>query len=221
MNGEQVKSICDQVGLTAPRTLIEFGAAHPFSMRLDHYIDAGFKCILVEANPRLHYCLTQGWDQGDFQLTWPVVPPKPHAHPGLSGKQLTVINAAIAEKAGPLTFFEYNASSFVKGVTSPAVVNNGFDINAKHLEYTVPGMTIDQFDDGEIDVLLADVEGSEWWCLNGLKSRPKVIVLELWGQTGPGETFINAHLDKVAAWMQDNGYDFGGRDATDGVFVRR
>lgn len=215
-----IKSICDQVGLTNPRTLIEFGAAHPFSMRLGEFIDAGHKVILVEANPRLHYCLTEGWDQGDFQLTWPHVPAKPHEHPGLSGKRLTVVNAAIAETAGPLTFFEYNASSFVKGVVSPAVVNNRFDETAPHLTYTVPGMTIDQFDDGEIDVLLADVEGSEWWCINGLKSRPKVIVLELWGQTGPGETFVNANLDKIVGWMQANGYAFGGRDATDGVFVR-
>ena len=216
-----IKSICAQVGLTNPRTLIEFGAAHPFSMRLGPYIDAGNKVILVEANPRLYYCITKGWEQGDFQSTWPEVPPLPHAHPGLSGARLQVINAAIVETAGPVTFFEYNASSFVKGVSSPAVVNNGFDINAKQTEYTVPGMTIDQFDDGEIDVLLADVEGSEWWCINGLKSRPKVIVLELWGQTGPGETFENANIGKIAAWMNANGYAFGGRDQTDAVFIKQ
>lgn len=216
-----IKEICNQIGLTNPRTLIEFGAAHPFSQRLGDFIDAGFKCILVEANPRLHYCLSKGWDQGDFQLTWPVIPPAPHSHPGLTGKNLQIINAAIAEKNETLTFFEYNASSFVKGITSPAIVNNGFDENAPHFSYEVPGMTIDKFDDDEIDVLLADVEGSEWWCLNGLKSRPKLIVLELWGQTGPGETFQNANIDKIASWMRENGYGFAGRDATDGVFVRQ
>lgn len=208
-----IKSLCDQLKLT-PRTLIEFGAAHPFSQRLGHFIDAGFKCVLVEANPRLFYCLTEGWNMGDFKETWPALPAKPYEHPGLSGARLSIINAAITETSGPVTFYEANASSFVKGVLSPTVVNDGFTAG-KAVEYTVPGMTAAEFDDGEIDVLLADVEGSEWWCLNGLKSRPRLIVLELWGQR-----FVNAHLDKIEGWMRANGYLFAGRDETDAVFYR-
>ena len=210
-----LQSICDQLKLT-PRTRIEFGAAHPFSQRLGPFIDAGFKCILVEANPRLYYCLTEGWNMGDFKETWPELPPKPYEHPGLKGARLSIINAAIVERPGPVTLYEANASSFVKGVLSPTVVNDGFRETLTTRSYTVPGMTIDQFDDGEIDILLADVEGSEWWCIKGLRSRPRVIVLELWGQR-----FTNAYFNDICGWMVTNNYSFVGRTETDAVFVRR
>lgn len=211
----EIKSLCDQLNLV-PRTLIEFGAAHPTTQRLTHFIDAGFKCILVEANPRLYYCLTSGWNMGDFKETWPALPAQPYQYPPLTGARLSIVNAAIVETAGPVTFYEANASSFVKGVLSPTVVNDGFKPDNKTIEYTVPGKTMAGFDDGEIDVLLADVEGSEWWCLKDLKSRPKVIVLELWGQS-----FVNQNINKISGWMYENGYGFLGRDETDGIFIRR
>lgn len=210
-----IKSICDKIGLI-PRTCIEVGAAHPYTYRLAPFL-AMSKVILVEANPRLHYCLSEGWDEGDFQTTWPAVSAKPHQHPGVIGPNLRVVNAAVVgEKREPtVTFYECNASSYVAGVNSPARQNDGFQEGVDKRSYTVPAITMDEIDNGQVDVLLSDTEGSEYYCLLNLKSRPKVIVLELYGQG-----YINPKIHEIAHWMLREGYGLVGRDETDALFIK-
>lgn len=211
-----IKPICDQLGLK-PRTCIEVGAAHPYTYRLAPFLETS-KVVLVEANPRLHYCLSVGWDEGDFQKTWPTVSALPHEHPPVAGRRLDVVHAAIVDVKpadGVVRFYEVNASSYVAGVSSPARQNDGFQETSDKRSYEVPALTIDELDDGEVDLLLSDTEGSEWFCVKYLKSRPRLIVLELWGNR-----YVNPFIKEIADWMSSNGYAFVGRDETDGVFVR-
>lgn len=212
-----VKEICDRIGLI-PRTLIEVGVAHPHpdSNRLFHYEKEGFKVILVEANPRLFYCLKEGWDWDDFKVQWPNPPPPPYEFPGLNHlKNVQLVNAAIVDVAGPVKLYEYNASTFVEGINAPAKQNNNFQEEGKTF-YTVEGVTIDKFDDGNIDVLLSDTEGCEWYCLKYLKSRPKIIILET-----HGNNYTNPFIDEIMTWMSENNYSLTARDGEDSLFIRK
>ncbi len=77
------------------------------------------------------------------------------------------------------------------------------------------GATIDEFDNGQVDVLLSDTEGCEYFCIKNLVSRPKVIVLEIWGNR-----YVNPYIDEIGVWMGANGYRFAGRDETDALFIK-
>lgn len=175
----------------------------------------GYPVIYVEANPRLAYCLKEGYDDDNFFSNWPNIPPWPHKYIGLKEyKNLRIINAAIAPRPGMVKVYERNASSFVGGTESPAKHTDKYIEDEKDAYY-VPAITIDEIDNGEIDVLLADVEGSEWFCINGLTSRPKLIVLET-----HGANYVNPYINEIAAWMNQNGYHAADQDASDTYFVR-
>lgn len=208
-----VEDICKSINLE-PRTVVEVGAAHPSNQRLGSFINQGKKVIFVEANPRLFYCLVNGYDEGDFKGIWPNISVAPHQFEGyIKNPNVTVYNAAIAEKQGKTMVFERNASSFVGGIESPAKVNDGYIENLDD-SYEVNAITIDQIDDGEIDVLLADVEGSEWFCIRGLISRPKIIILELYGWK-----YINPYINEILHWMEENNYILKESDISDALFI--
>lgn len=215
---DSIFEICQFLRIT-PRTLVEVGAAHPKTYRLEEFVKNGDKVILVEANPRLHYCLSEGWNENDFKETWtpknPKAPEPPYQNPGLKQyKNVTILNAAITDKNESVKIYERNASSFVGGVNSPAKVNDRYEENDED-SYTVPGMTINRIDDGTIDVLLSDTEGCEWFCIKNLISRPKLIVLELRGQG-----YVNPYFNQIMDWMLVNRYGLIGYDYTDFAFVK-
>ncbi|MGK3945880.1 hypothetical protein ABK046_46985, partial [Streptomyces caeruleatus] len=66
---DQIKEICQAIGLT-PRRLVEVGPAHPKTYRLDWFVKNGYPVTLIEANPRLYYCLIAGWNENDFKEVW-------------------------------------------------------------------------------------------------------------------------------------------------------
>lgn len=208
-----IQDIVSSLGFT-PRTLIEVGAACGESYRLDHYVKGGFKVVLVEANPRLYHCLAKGYPQGAFRQTWPQTTPPPYLYPAVTGSNLQIVHAAVADHNGTIKLYERDASTFVGGVNSPARQNDGYSEREKDA-YEVPAVTIDRLDDGQVDVLLADCEGSEWFCLKGLISRPRLIVLEL-----KGGGYRNPFRAEIDAWMTENGYRQVEDDQTDVAFTR-
>lgn len=211
---QNLLSLTQQMGFN-PTLTMEFGAAHPYSSQVREFIAKGVKSILIEANPRLFYCLDKGWDMGDFQTTWPIVPQQPHSHPGFGHlPHVTLHHAAIADKQGTARFYECNASSFLEGVTSPAKVNDHYQESDKGY-YTVPTITTDMIDPGNVDLLAADVEGCEWFVLQNLISRPIVICLET-----HGNAYVNPHLGKIEFWMETNGYRKLGSNESDTVWAK-
>jgi len=198
-----------------PKKLIEFGAAHPTSCRLDTFIKNGADVTLVEASPRLHYCLVNGYNDGDFMDSWPNVPAGPYQHKGYKEyPNCKIINAAIAPNYGFVKLYERNASTFVGGINSPAKINDGY-IQKDGDFYTVPTITIQDLDDGKIDVLLADVEGSEFFCLKGLKSEPRLIILETHGQR-----YVNPYIEEIDLWRKSRGYKIIHQTESDTVFFK-
>lgn len=227
---DNLYQLAAQIGLK-PRTVMEVGAAHPDTAQLREFALAGVKTVLIEANPRLYHCLVNGFDRGNFEDSWPNPPQGPYAYPGFGAlANVTVHHAAVVEHSGPVQMFECNASSFVAGTQSPIKVNNGFvetestdEIKRiiKGFPYagsattTVRGATIDEFDDGQVDILAVDIEGCEYYALDRLVSRPKLICLET-----HGGQYVNPLIDKIVAWMQANGYGVAGQTESDTLFAR-
>jgi len=211
---DNLYQICQANGFN-PRLCCEVGAAHPNTVQLRDFIKNGVQCLLFEANPRLFYCLKEGFDDGDFQTTWPNIGPAPHQHPGFGHlSNVALFNVAIHDARGEINIFERNASSFVEGAISPAKANDQYVEDLKDA-VKVPCDTIATFDHGNIDLLAADVGGGEWYVIKHLKSRPKLICLETHGQR-----YVNPFIKEIEAWMTANQYRLLGRTESDSLWVR-
>lgn len=79
----------------------------------------------------------------------------------------------------------------------------------------VEGKTFDSLDDETIDLLSVDVEGSEWFVLERLRSRPRVITLET-----HGARYRNPYLDEIESWFAVNGYALLYRTSSDSTYVK-
>lgn len=73
----------------------------------------------------------------------------------------------------------------------------------------------DTLDDGNIDLISIDTEGSEWYVIKYLKSRPDVISIET-----HGAVYVNPKIDEIESWMAANGYVVYFKDKSDSVYVR-
>ena len=207
--------LAKELGLTYS-SVLEIGAAHPTNCMSKLFIAEGeCKVTLVEANPRLFYCLKNGYDAGDFQSCWPNVPPGPHQFKGFGDNpNVTLISAAIGPTKGKDKFYELNASSFLRGEHAPEKFMQGYVENDKDA-YEVDVLTIKDIDNGSHDILLCDVEGAEWHCINGLISTPKLISLETHGAKG----FVNKNISLILDWMMERNYKLIAEDPTDSIFI--
>lgn len=144
-----------------PSLCVEVGAAHPRTTQLKEFISNGIQCILIEASPWLFYCLNKGFDEGDFQASWPETGDYPHQFPGFEDlSNVKLYNYAVVDENKPIKFFERNASSFCEGIISPVKACDGYTENNND-SYTVTGITFDKIDEGNIDLLAIDIEGCE------------------------------------------------------------
>lgn len=197
---DNIKPLLDKLRFR-PTHAVECGAAHPSTSQLRDYIKDGVRCELFEPNPRLFYCLFHGFDLGDFQKTWPLVSAFPHQYEGFGHlKNVKLYNVALADTAGYAQLYECNASSFIEGVQSPAKVNDHVE-EVSTQGYKVRTAPFSVYDDGTIDLLVVDTEGSEWFVLKHLVSRPSLISLET-----HGGSYVNPHMEEITAWMATNQY---------------
>lgn len=109
-----------------------------------------------------------------------------------------VLEVAVADSYGTANLRRLNGMSYVKGIAwAPA-----FDACPKRAraagKVKVATVPFSSIDDGRIDLLNLDVEGSEWAVLRGMQSRPKLIQIELERR--------NAHYQEIRAWLGENGY---------------
>lgn len=108
---------------------------------------------------------------------------------------------AIWKEMGTIRLYDNGLSSFVDGIHSPAVVNDGFDPEGKS-GFIVDARTFDEFDDGTIDMIEIDMEGGEWYAMEKMASRPYFITIEM-----EYNSYRNPHFDDISEWMITNGYD--------------
>lgn len=105
---------------------------------------------------------------------------------------------ALWKECGQLRFYSQGATSFVEGVMSPAVLNNLYVCDEKHV-ITVEARTYDEFDNGTVTMMDIDTEGAEWHVLEKMSSKPAVIMIEMeW------VNYRNPHYDEIIKWMQQS-----------------
>jgi FkbM family methyltransferase len=117
---------------------------------------------------------------------------------------------------GTLDLVQRDASTFVSTLPySPAQVNDGYHVR-KEDTFSVECRRFDELDDATIDLLSVDTEGSEWYVINYLRSRPLVISVEM-----HGKSYLNPYYTEIASWMAREGYDKWYMDKTDIVYYKK
>ena len=123
---------------------------------------------------------------------------------------------AVYEYHGVLELVQRNASTFVSTLPySPAQINDNYAIRQEDT-FTVECRKFDELDDGSIDLLSVDTEGSEWYVLKYIKSRPLVISVET-----HGKSYVNPFFKEITGWMAANGYERWWMDKTDTVYYKK
>jgi FkbM family methyltransferase len=129
---------------------------------------------------------------------------------------VTLLPYAVYEYHGVLELVQRNASTFVSTLPySPAQINDNYDIRQEDT-FTVECRKFDELDDGSIDLLSVDTEGSEWYVLKYMKSRPLVISVET-----HGKSYVNPFFKEITGWMAANGYERWWMDKTDTVYYKK
>ena len=139
-------------------------------------------------------------------------------------KNTHIHECCIGDKDGKVDIYECFEHSMILGLEGP-------NINKKQSPETYFGekpvkivskdcFRISEFDKGNIDVILIDIEGGEWFVLKHLVSRPSMIWIELCENYGGGD-FTNEHTDKILQWMDINGYQAIQKLDLDVLFVKK
>ena len=129
---------------------------------------------------------------------------------------VTLLPYAVYEYHGVLELVQRNASTFVSTLPySPAQINDNYDIRQEDT-FTVECRKFDELDEGSIDLLSVDTEGSEWYVLKYMKSRPLVISVET-----HGKSYVNPFFKEITGWMAANGYERWWMDKTDTVYYKK
>jgi FkbM family methyltransferase len=177
----------------APTHVAEVGVHRPLNSNIYQYVVEGVRSTLVEPNPdsvaeiREHFA---GFDN------------------------VTLHPIAICQSEGPVELVRRGPSTHLRDIRqSPAAVNDRYVLDERDI-CVVPGRTFDMVDDGTIDLLSIDVEGSEWFVLQNLRSRPRVITLET-----HGARYRNPYIDQIQDWMRSNGYRLLHRNTSDSTYV--
>jgi len=129
---------------------------------------------------------------------------------------VTLLPFAVYDRRGELEMVARDASTFVSALPySPAQVNDNYAIS-KEDTFTVACREFTELDDGTIDLLSVDTEGSEWYVIQNLVSRPLIISVEM-----QGKSYVNPFFKEIAAWMAREGYEKWYMNKTDIVYYKR
>ena len=174
----------------------EVGVSLPeMSNILDFIVKDKIKATLVEPDPKCIAAIQKYFEGYDNFILYPF---------------------AAYNYTGVLELVQREASTFVSDLPySPAQINDDYHIQ-KEDTFSVKCIKFDDIDDGSIDLLSIDTEGSEWYVLKYLKSHPKVISVET-----HGKSYLNPFLTEINAWMKCNGYERWYIDKADTVYYKK
>jgi FkbM family methyltransferase len=173
--------------------ICEVGVFLPEYSNVIDFIKKGIRTTLVEADPIVAQKIRE------YYADYPV----------------TVHAVAIFDHNGTIELSRAEQSTFVSSVkTSPAIINDGYKPKESDV-FTTECRLFSEIDTGDIDLISIDIEGCEWYVIDKMISRPKVISVET-----HAKSYINPHMPKIARWMEDNGYELWYKDLSDSVYVR-
>lgn len=172
----------------------EVGVFTPEYSNIQDFIKAGVRSTIVEANPELVEQLKIYFKDA---------------------KNITIHSYAMWDYNGFVILAKAEASSFVTDLKStPALANDKYKINDSNT-VKVDCRMFSEIDDGTIDLISVDIEGSEWYVLKHMISRPKIISIETHGRH-----YTNPFLKNILEWMSKNNYRIWYKNVSDTVFVR-
>lgn len=129
--------------------------------------------------------------------------------------QIQVFPVAVWDENGVIKLSKAAASTFVTQLNaSPAIVNDKYKVTAENT-FEVPCRKFSEMDDGTIDLISIDIEGSEWYVIKHLVSRPNVISIET-----HGKYYTNPFIKEIESWMNKENYIVWYKDLSDTVFIK-
>lgn len=134
-----------------------------------------------------------------------------------------IYNVAIGDKRGKAKLCDVETSSYLKDTDSPILQVMTKSPSSEHKKYKkknyieVDVKLISDFDHGHIDFLRIDTEGTEWYTLKYLVSRPDMISIETHGHDAK---YINPFLYEIEDWMRKERYSKVSFDNTDSVYQK-
>jgi FkbM family methyltransferase len=195
MNFESQKKIYRKLSKKGfmPKHVAEVGVYHPETSNIYDYIIKGIKTTLVEPDPQSIELIKQHFSGMDNVTLYPY---------------------AVFDRNGEISLIQRNASTFIGELDiAPAIVNDNYQVDAKD-SITVTAKKFSELDSGDIDLISIDIEGSEWFVISDMVSRPQVISIET-----HGAIYVNPYFNKIQQWMRDNGYKLWYQDKSDSIYV--
>ena len=181
------------------KCIFEIGVGELYTCRTKQFWGTNTECYLFEPNPKIYEelkAVSQNYSN------------------------VKLYNIAISNKECLAELYLANNCSFIDGIDAPVAVQDGTREDYKNWAKTkIQCDTIDKYDKGDIDLLLLDMEGMEWFVLEKLVSRPKLIVIETHIPTNV-PPYLNKYMNQILFWMWDNNYQLVKKDDTDSWFSK-
>lgn len=178
-----------------PHHVCEVGVWHPRTSNIKYFIEKNIKSLLIEPDPESIALIKKEWGER---------------------KNLTLKTVACTDFEGTIDLHKAGSSSFVSSTkNSPAMVNDSFDIK-KNISTKVDAKKFSSEDPGDIDLISIDIEGSEWFVIKHMLSRPDIISIET-----HGGYYINPHIEDIRKWMDEYNYVLWFKDNSDSVYVKK
>lgn len=175
------------------RHVCEVGVYLPETSNIIDFIKEGIRATLVEADPETVEKIRSYFD----------------------GYNITLHHCAVWDHNGTIRLSKAKASTFVSELkSSPAIENDQYEIRASET-FEVPCKRFTEIDTSDIDLLSIDIEGSEWFVIKYLISKPKLISVET-----HGKYYTNPYIHEIEEWMEKNDYIIWYKDGSDTVFVQ-
>jgi len=181
----------DQISFK-PRTICEVGTGgYTCVLQTEYILDLDCKFIFVEANPVSFGILNQNFG---------------------NNSKFKLYNVAVADENKKGKYYTHQANSedasgYIEGINSSAILKGYNFQNVIEIDF----IKFSEIDDGTIDILIADIEGAEYFLLKNMISRPKIIILE---------TVFQDKLNEINTWMTDNNYTLIKSEGEDSMFVK-
>ena len=121
-------------------------------------------------------------------------------------KNVILYPYAISNHNGETTIYDQGAGAFIQEVMGKTPHDVFWANNEIKKGINIKTVTFDQIDPGNIDVLFIDTEGSEYFVLENLKSKPKIIAIET-HYNEYNNHYINPYMEKIQNWMDNNNYN--------------
>jgi FkbM family methyltransferase len=161
--------------------IFEIGVGELSQCRTLEYINTEVECWLFEPNPV------------SFNEIFKSLSKEPN---------YKLFNKALGSENKKSYLYLARGSSFLEGAESPEKkANKNSELKLEKVSIDI--QNIKDIDDGNIDILLLDTEGTEFDVIKNLVSRPKEIHVEMYSF---GVGYKNPYFNEIISWMKNNNY---------------